>query len=200
MASSLVVLSAVTCLRNQGLTASLVDVSIHLVHLFSYCIIPCGKFGSPYLGKVQELQEQRYPFLSVCAVFLCVQTMAWLPAFGIFNVRTDVDACDCTRVLYGHRKRVCTEFVSGFSVGHCTKGLTQPLNKPVFEARLWDVSGFPYRHEFQDFPKGSEKAALYWPGEDFFDQVRPATLDLLTMRSVEQVRPTTLLIGWLCQL
>ena len=28
---------------------------------------------------------------------------------GIFNARTDVDACDCTRGLYGHRKRVCTE-------------------------------------------------------------------------------------------
>ena len=24
--------------------------------------------------------------------------------FGIFNVRTDVDACGCTRVLYEHRK------------------------------------------------------------------------------------------------
>ena len=27
------------------------------------------KFGSPYLGKVQQLQEQRHPFLSVCVVF-----------------------------------------------------------------------------------------------------------------------------------
>ena len=38
----------------------------------------------------------------------CVQTMVWLPVFGIFNVRTDADACaDFTRGLYGHRKRVC---------------------------------------------------------------------------------------------
>ena len=33
--------------------------------------------------------------------------------FGIkllhfLNIHTDVDACDCTRGLYGHRKRVCT--------------------------------------------------------------------------------------------
>ena len=35
--------------------------------------------------------------------------MVWLPMFGIFNVRTDADACDCTRGLYGHRERVCTE-------------------------------------------------------------------------------------------
>ena len=30
--------------------------------------------------------------------------MAWLPVFGIFNVRADVDACDCTQGLYGHRE------------------------------------------------------------------------------------------------
>ena len=41
--------------------------------------------------------------------YLCVQTMAWLPVFETFNVCTDVDACDCTQGLYGHRKRVCTE-------------------------------------------------------------------------------------------
>ena len=34
--------------------------------------------------------------------------MVRLPVFGIFNVRTAIDACDCTRGLYGHRKRVCT--------------------------------------------------------------------------------------------
>ena len=28
--------------------------------------------------------------------------------FGIFLVRTSVDACNYTRGLYGHRKRVCT--------------------------------------------------------------------------------------------
>ena len=34
-------------------------------------------FGLPYPGKAQQQhpQEQRYPFLSVCAVFSCVPTM-----------------------------------------------------------------------------------------------------------------------------
>ena len=32
-----------------------------------------------YLGKAQQSQDQHYPFLSVCAVFLCVQTMVGLP-------------------------------------------------------------------------------------------------------------------------
>ena len=56
---------------------------------FYYFIVPCGKFGSPYLGKTQQPQEQCYRFLSVRAAFSCVQTMVWLPVFGNFNVRTD---------------------------------------------------------------------------------------------------------------
>ena len=44
----------------------------------------------------QQPQKQHFPFLIVCAVFLCVQTMVLLPILGIFNVRTDVEACDCT--------------------------------------------------------------------------------------------------------
>ena len=75
------------------------STSLSLVHT---------KLVSPYLGKAQQPREQRYPFLPACVVFSCVRTMVWLPVFGIFNVHTDVDACDCTRELYGHRKRVCT--------------------------------------------------------------------------------------------
>ena len=69
-----------------------------------YFIVPCGKFGSPYLGKAQQPQEQRYPFLSKCTVFSQVQKMVWLPTFGIFNMCADVIACHCTWELYGHQK------------------------------------------------------------------------------------------------
>ena len=62
-----------------------------------------------FLGKAQQPQEQRYPFLRVCAVFLCVKTMVRLPVFWIFNMCTDVDACNCTWGMYWHHKRVCTE-------------------------------------------------------------------------------------------
>ena len=51
-----------------------------------YCLVSPvlrEKFGSPYLGKAQQPQERRYPFLPVSAVFSCVQ----LPVFGIFIVR-----------------------------------------------------------------------------------------------------------------
>ena len=52
--------------------------------LFNYRIylnlfVPCRKFRLPYLGKAQQQQEQRYPFLSVCAAFSCVQTALPIP-------------------------------------------------------------------------------------------------------------------------
>ena len=65
--------------------------------------------AAPTNDAAQQPQEQCYPFLSVCAVLLCLQTVIWLPVFGIFNMCTDVDACDCAQGLSGHRKRVCTE-------------------------------------------------------------------------------------------
>ena len=64
--------------------------------------------------------------------------MVWLPVFGIFNVCTDIGACNSTQRLCGHHKRVCTEswlekkslaapgiqicvsIVPGFSVRHST--------------------------------------------------------------------------------
>ena len=86
-----------------------------------YFFVLCGKFRSPYLGKAQQPQEQRYPFLSVCAAFTCVQTMVRLSVFKLFNLCTDVDACVCTQGLYTHRKTACTE------------------------SRLWEKSPLPHR-------------------------------------------------------
>ena len=41
----------------------LVVVVVFLLFFFSYSFVPCGKFGSPYLGnKAQQPQKQRYPF------------------------------------------------------------------------------------------------------------------------------------------
>ena len=45
----------------------------------------------------------------VCGVFLCIQTVIWLPMLGIFDVRRNANACDYTRELYEHHKRVCTK-------------------------------------------------------------------------------------------
>ena len=46
--------------------------------------------------------------ISVCGIFLCPNNGVAATA-EICNVHTDADACDCTRGLYGHRERVCTE-------------------------------------------------------------------------------------------
>ena len=106
--------------------------------------VPLGKFGLPSMGKAEQLQEQRYPFLSVCAVFSCVQTMAWLPVFGSFNVHTHVEACNCTRGLYWHRKRVCTgswDADSGRKIPCCTgdSNLHQ-YHAWLFSRRLYQLS------------------------------------------------------------
>ena len=60
-----------------------------------------GKSGRFTWVRLQQPQEQRYPFQTVHAVFPWVPAKTWLPVLGIFNVRTDVK--------YGLRKRVCTE-------------------------------------------------------------------------------------------
>ena len=68
-----------------------------------------GNLGRLTLVRLQQAQEQSYPFLTVPAVFLCVQTRVWLPVLGIFNMHTDVSACDGTRGVYRHCNRVCAE-------------------------------------------------------------------------------------------
>ena len=50
----------------------------------------------PSLGKAWQLEEQCYPFLSVCAVFWCVQTMVWLPVFGILQLMHAIAHGGCT--------------------------------------------------------------------------------------------------------
>ena len=85
--------------------------------LFFFCFLVCLfvcflqqiLVTLPEKGSIQQPQEWHYPFLPVCAVFLCVRTMVWLPVFAIFNMCTDADACDCTWRLYEHHKRVCND-------------------------------------------------------------------------------------------
>ena len=109
-------------------------IIVYIVFVFYYFCVPCGKFELPYLGKVQQLQEQHYPFLPVCVIFSCVQTMVWLPVFGILNVCTDADACDCAQGLYGHCRRVWTrwEVDSGRKFPcHTGDSNTQLLNRAL---------------------------------------------------------------------
>ena len=100
-----------------GVSVCLLQLSVCPSHFFlnKYFFVPCTevKFGSGrhYLGKEQQPQEQRYSLLSVYAVFSCVspKKMVWLPVFGIFNVRTDVNACDCTREAVPHQSAALPE-------------------------------------------------------------------------------------------
>ena len=73
-----------------------------------YFIGSHGKFGSPYAGKAQQL----LPILMSVHYFPVSKQWYGCQCLGIFNVHTDVDACESTRGLYRHRKRVCTATVS----------------------------------------------------------------------------------------
>ena len=77
-----------------------------------YCpngISPMGNSGRFPRGK-SAATESRYPTDGACWVFYCFYNPPKSDIdYRIFNVRTDVNnACDCTRAVYGHCKRVCT--------------------------------------------------------------------------------------------
>ena len=77
-----------------------------------FCLVllsPLWEIWVALLGKAQQPKEQCCPYLSMCVAFLCVQTMVWVPVFGIFNMHPDIDTYNCTWGLYGHHKRDCSE-------------------------------------------------------------------------------------------
>ena len=106
--------------------------------LFSFFItlhLPLvGNLGRLTRIRLQQPQEQRHLFLTVCAVFSCVQTKVWLPMLGIFNVHTDVNVFDCTQGLYRHRKKVLH-----WKLTLGDKSLAAPGSRSY-------VSGVPVRH------------------------------------------------------
>ena len=62
----------------------------------------------PFLDKAQQLQEQSYPFLSPCAVFLHVQINVRLPLFGFLMCAQTLTRAIAHWGMYRHRNRVCT--------------------------------------------------------------------------------------------
>ena len=94
-----------------------IEVFIGCVGCVLFCFLFCFAFYTSWslAGKSGHLTWVRHSSRKSsathsywCVQYFCVQTMVRLPVLGIFNVRTDVDACDCTRRLYRHCKRVCT--------------------------------------------------------------------------------------------
>ena len=83
---------------------------LYIYTFFSTSLLLCGKFGSLTWVRHRSCKSSNiYPFLSAFAVFVCVQTMVWLPVFRVLNMCTDVEACDCTWGLHRHRNRVCNK-------------------------------------------------------------------------------------------
>ena len=87
---------------------------------FSVSVIPCWSLGCLTRVRLQQPQNWRYPFLAVCAVFTCVQTMVWLPVSEIFIMHTDVGVCHCTTELYEDHRESAPKVNSGRKILCCT--------------------------------------------------------------------------------
>ena len=86
----------------------------------------------PHAGNLGHLTQVRHDgckssathsyiyIYTMTSVYLCAQTVVWLPMFGFFNVRTDVNAWDCTWIAHGG----CMDTVTNGrvnSVSNCSK-------------------------------------------------------------------------------
>ena len=118
------------------LTCPLVVVLVSLfLFVFCYFNVPHGKVGSPYLVRHSiHRSSATHCDQSVCSTSRCPNNGMVADSAWDFYLCTDVDACDCTEGLCGHRKRVSVATKSiatlgasahisiapGFSVGCCT--------------------------------------------------------------------------------
>ena len=109
-----------------------------LFFFFFYFIYPfAGKKGRLTWIR-QQPQEQRYRFLPVCAVLSSVQTKVWLPKLGIFNMHTDVNACDCTRGCTDNVRESALKVDSGREKSLAAPGSsTRVSNVPAWRSINW---------------------------------------------------------------
>ena len=102
----------------------------------SYFVVPCGKFRSSYLDMATAAATIELSIRFKMSVALsCVQTMISLPVFGIFNVYTDVDACDVVDDGGFRKDGVSSLYYT--PVGGCVYShqITQILYSPSFTTR-----------------------------------------------------------------
>ena len=124
--------------------------TVYVSVCFSTALSLVGNWGRLTWVNLQQPLEQCYPFLSVCAVFLCIQTMGWLPIFGIFNVCINVSACDCT---LGHMY-IITESALTVDSGRKITCCTEESNPCQYCARLF---GLVLYHLSHPSPAGGER-------------------------------------------
>ena len=79
-------------------TSVFLCVFLFIFHLFLYFFVPCGKFTSPYQGKLDTAATSTaLPIpIGVCSMFMCSNNGMAARVWD-FYVRTDADACDCTQ-------------------------------------------------------------------------------------------------------
>ena len=73
-----------------------------------WCYFSKSDHIAHYKANDPNSQNKLRTKMNECSIFVWPNN-GTAAVFGIFNVHADVDACDCTRWMYGHHKRVCTE-------------------------------------------------------------------------------------------
>ena len=75
-------------------------IYIYVLFLIFHCYFK-GNSGCVTRVSHSSCKSSTTHFYQWVQYFWGVQTVVWLPVFETFNVRTDVDACECTRRLHG---------------------------------------------------------------------------------------------------
>ena len=121
-----------------------------------------------FLSSSTSLSSPGYATMSIhkrsathsheCVARSCVQTMVWLPVFAIFSMRTDADACDCTRdctstarepslEVDSGRKIPCRTWDSNPRSQYCVSRFSRTLNKlnypPILAASTLSTIALP---------------------------------------------------------
>ena len=93
--------TALCCLCKNVIQKSIGVIGILLyIYIYSFFHLSlAGNVGHLTWLRRQQPQEQHYPFLSVCAEFLCIQTIIWMPVLQILNMHANADAGDCTQTV-----------------------------------------------------------------------------------------------------
>ena len=80
--------TVIDSVNNSEVQCSILRLGTLLLHFsFATSLSLPGNSGCLTRVGAQQSQEQGYLFLPVCTAFSCVQTMVWLPRFGIVNMR-----------------------------------------------------------------------------------------------------------------
>ena len=84
-------------------------IHVYQVFFFTTLLIPCGKFGSPYLGKATAAARAAVPISNnACSIFVFPKKRIAAKAWDLLRAHR-FNRMRLHTWVRGYRKRVCTE-------------------------------------------------------------------------------------------